>query len=103
MCNTSLTNLHLIEKLHLEEQVEAFIRNGRAIDVPQEKLHFKDRIRYAWEQVVSTAKKVAPYVLIGVGIGAFIHNSIPAEFIVKVLRTSNHFSAIIDHIAGIHM
>ena len=54
----------LIEKLHLEEQMEAFIRSGRAIDLPQEELHFKDRIRYAWEQVVSTAKKVAPYVLI---------------------------------------
>ena len=58
----------LIEKLHLENQVEEFIRNGHAIDVPQEKLHFQDRIKYAWEQVLSTAKKVAPYVLIGVGI-----------------------------------
>ena len=57
----------LIEKLHLEEQVEEFIRTGHAIDVPQEELHFKDRMQYAWEQVVSTAKKVAPYVLIGVG------------------------------------
>ena len=56
----------LIEKLHLEEQVEAFIRNGHAMDVPQEELHCKDRMQYAWEQVVSTAKKVAPYVLIGV-------------------------------------
>ena len=50
----------LIEKLHLEQQVEEFIRNGRAIDVPQEELHFKDRIRYAWAQVVSTGKKVRP-------------------------------------------
>ena len=50
----------LIEKLHLEQQVEEFIRSGRAIDVPQEELRFKDRIRYAWAQVVSTAKKVAP-------------------------------------------
>ena len=60
----------LIEKLHLEDQVEEYIRNGRAVDLPQEELHFRERIRYAWEQTLSTAKKVAPYVLIGVGIGA---------------------------------
>jgi len=93
----------LIEKLHLEEQVEEFIRNGRTIDVPQEELHFKDRMQYAWEQVVSVAKKVAPYVLIGVGIGAFIHNWIPEEFIVKVLGTGNPFGVIIATIAGVPM
>lgn len=93
----------LIEKLHLENQVEEFIRNGHAIDVPQEKLHFQDRIKYAWEQVLSTAKKVAPYVLIGVGIGAIIHNWIPEEFIVKVLGDNNPFGVILATIAGIPM
>ena len=48
----------LIEKLHLEKYVEEYIRNGKAIDIPQEELHFKDRLKYAWEQVISTAKKV---------------------------------------------
>ena len=93
----------LIEKLLLEEQVEEFIRTGHAIDVPQEELHFKDRMQYAWEQVVSTAKKVAPYVLIGVGIGAFIHNWIPEEFIVKILGTGNPFGVIIATVAGVPM
>lgn len=93
----------LIEKLHLEEQVEEFIRNGHAIDIPQEELYFKDRIRYAWEQVVSTAKKVAPYVLIGVGIGAVIHNWIPEEWIVKALGTGNPIGVIIATIAGVPM
>lgn len=93
----------LIEKLHLEEQVEEFIRNGHAMDVPQEELHFKDRLQYAWEQVVSTAKKVAPYVLIGVGIGAIIHNWIPEEWIVNVLGTGNPFGVILATIAGVPM
>ncbi|MGM9557616.1 MAG: permease [Oscillospiraceae bacterium] len=93
----------LIEKLHLEQQVEEFIRSGRAIDVPQEELRFKDRIRYAWAQVVSTAKKVAPYVLIGVGIGAVIHNWIPEAFIVKVLGTGNPFGVIVAAVAGVPM
>ncbi|MGN0548116.1 MAG: permease [Acutalibacteraceae bacterium] len=93
----------LIEKLHLENQVEEFIRNGRSIDVPQEKLNFKDRLKYAWEQVVTTAKKVAPYVLIGVGIGAIIHNWIPEDFIVKVLGDNNPFGVILATIAGVPM
>lgn len=93
----------LIEKMHLENQVEEFIRNGHAIDVPQEELHFKDRMKYAWEQVVATAKKVFPYVLIGVGIGAFIHNWIPEEFIVKILGSGNPFGVIIATIAGVPM
>lgn len=93
----------LIEKMHLENQVEEYIQKGRQIDVPQEELHFSDRIKYAWEQVVSTAKKVAPYVLIGVGIGAFIHNWIPEDFIVKVLGDNNPFGVILATIAGVPM
>lgn len=93
----------LIEKLRLEEQVEAFIRSGHAMDVPQEALRVKDRMRYAWEQVVSTAKKVAPYVLIGVGIGAVIHNWIPEEWIVKSLGTGNPLGVIMATVAGVPM
>ena len=93
----------LIEKLHLENQVEEYIRNGHSIDVPQEELHFKDRMKYAWEQVVSTAKKVAPYVLIGVGIGAIIHNWIPEDLIVKVLGDNNPFGVVLATIAGVPM
>lgn len=93
----------LIEKMHLENQVEEYIRNGKAIDIPQEELHFKDRIQYAWEQVVSTAKKVFPYVLVGVGIGAFIHNWIPEEFIVKLLGSGNPFGVVIATVAGVPM
>ena len=93
----------LIEKLHLEKYVEEYIRNGKAIDVPQEELHFKDRLTYAWEQVISTAKKVAPYVLIGVGIGALIHNWIPEDFIVTAMGDNNPFGVVIATIAGVPM
>ncbi|MGN1111270.1 MAG: permease [Oscillospiraceae bacterium] len=93
----------LIEKLHLENQVEEFIRNGKAIDIPQAELHIKDRLKYAWEQVCGTAKKVFPYVLIGVGIGAVIHNWIPEDFIVKALGDNNPFGVILATIAGVPM
>ena len=93
----------LIEKLHLEDQVEEFIRNAKHIDIEQEQLHFKDRIRYSWEQVLSTAKKVLPYVLVGVGIGAVIHNWIPREWIVKALGNHNPVGVILATLAGIPM
>ena len=93
----------LIEKLHLENQVEKFIRNGHSIDIEQDKLYFKDRIKYSWEQVVSTAKKVAPYVLIGVSVGAIIHNWIPEKFIVRALGNNNPFGVILATIAGVPM
>lgn len=93
----------LIEKLHLESYVEDFIRGGSGPDVWQEKLHFKERIKFAWEQVIETAKKVIPYVLIGVGIGAFIHNWIPEEWIVQILGTGNPLGVIIAVAAGVPM
>lgn len=93
----------IIEKLHLENQVHEFIRNGHAMDAPQEELTKKDRLKYAWDQVVETAKKVAPYVLVGVGIGAFIHNWIPEDIIVKVLGTGNPFGVVIATVAGVPM
>lgn len=93
----------LIEKFHLENEVEDYIRSGNAIDVSREELHFKERMKFAWEQVVETAKKVAPYVLVGVGIGAFIHNWIPEDFVVRILGTGNPFGVIIATVAGIPM
>ena len=93
----------LIEKLHLEDQVEEFIRNGKSIDTPQNELTKRDRMKYAWEKVVESAKKVLPYIIGGVGIGAIIHNWIPTEWIVKVLGAGNPFGVIIAAICGIPM
>lgn len=93
----------LIEKLHLENQVEEFIRNAKHIDIPQEELTLKDRIKYSSEQVAGTFKKVFPYILIGVGIGAVIHNWIPQDLIVRFLGNGNPFGVILATIAGVPM
>lgn len=93
----------LIEKLHLEDQVEDFIRNGRSMETPQNELTQRDRMKYAWEQAAGTAKKVLPYVIVGVGIGAVIHNWIPAEWVVKVLGTGNPLGVILAAVCGIPM
>ena len=93
----------MIEKLHLEDQVEEFIRKGRSIDTPQNELTRCDRINYSLEQVAGTVKKVIPYVLVGVGIGAVIHNYIPKEWIIQTLGTGDPFGVIIAAICGIPM
>lgn len=93
----------IIEKLRLEDQVQEFIKKASVIDLPQEELTKKDRLRYAWEQVVGTAKKVFPYVIVGVGIGAVIHNWLPKELIVKTLGTGNPFGVVIATVAGVPM
>ena len=68
----------IIEKLHMENHVEEFIRNAKSsIDIESPDLTVKDRLIYAKEQVAETFKKVFPYILAGVGIGAVIHNWIP--------------------------
>lgn len=93
----------LIEKLRLDDEVEAYIRNGKSVDAPQETLRRRDRVRFAWEQVAETARKVAPYVLVGVGIGAFIHNWIPEDFIVGALGDNNPFGVVLATLAGVPM
>ena len=93
----------LIERLHLEAYVEDFIRQSKVLELPQEDLTAADRAGYAWSQVRDTAKKVAPYVLAGVGIGAVIHNWIPADVVVRVLGTGNPLGVVVATIAGVPM
>lgn len=93
----------LIEKLHLENQVEEFIRNTKQMEISQEELTVKDRLKYAAEQVTETFKKVFPYILIGVGIGAVIHNWIPKDLVVRFLGNGNPFGVILATVAGVPM
>lgn len=93
----------MIEAMHLDDQVEEFIRKGRRIDMEIETMHAKERMEYAWQQVVSTAKKVFPYVIVGVGIGALIHNWIPEDLIIAALGTGNPFGVLIATVCGIPM
>ena len=93
----------LIEKLHMENQVEEFIRRASAVDIASPTLTQKERLVYAKDQVAGTFKKVFPYILIGVGIGAVIHNWIPESWVVAVLGSHNPFGVILATIIGIPM
>ena len=93
----------LIEKLHLENYVEDFIRTGKSVDIEQEKLKRSDRLSYSFQQVKNTVKKVILYILVGVGIGAVIHNWIPQDIIVQILGDNNPFGVILATVAGVPM
>lgn len=93
----------IIEKIHMEKHVESFILTAGSVDIESPDLTRRDRLIYAKEQTLSTFKKVFPYILIGVGIGAIIHNWIPEEWIVSLLGSKNPFGVILATVVGIPM
>lgn len=93
----------LIEKLHMEEQVEAFIRNASMVDIDSPSLTQRERLLYARDQMTSTFKKVFPYILLGVGIGALIHNWIPESWVESILGVNNPMGVVLAAVIGIPM
>jgi uncharacterized membrane protein YraQ (UPF0718 family) len=93
----------LIEKMHMEEYVEDFIKNASAVDIDSPSLTQRERLSYAKEQMLSTFRKVFPYILIGVGIGAVIHNWIPESWIERALGSKNPFGVILATLVGVPM
>lgn len=93
----------IIEKLHMEKHVESFIFSAGSVDIESPTLTKIERVKYAKEQVSSTFKKVFPYILVGVGIGAVIHNWIPASWIETVLGSNNPFGVILATLVGVPM
>ena len=93
----------LIEKLHMEKYVESFIKSASAVDIESPTLSQKERIIYARDQMLSTLKKVFPYILVGVGIGAVIHNWIPEHWIEAVLGSNNPFGVFLATLVGVPM
>ena len=93
----------VIEKLHMEKYVENFIFSAGSVDMESPTLTRAERVGYAREQVAATFKKVFPYILVGVGIGAVIHNWIPEHRIEAVLGSNNPFGVILAALVGIPM
>ena len=93
----------VIEKMHMEKYVEEFIMKSSSVDISSPDLSKKERLQYAKEQVIETFKKVFLYILIGVGIGAIIHNWIPELWIENILGGNNPFGIILATIVGIPM
>ncbi|MGI6256998.1 MAG: permease [Anaerovoracaceae bacterium] len=93
----------LIEKLHLEKYVKSVVPPCACAQTQISQVTRKDRVNYAKEQAIETFKKVFPYILVGVGIGAMIHNWIPEDWIVLALGRDNMFGVIYATLVGIPM
>jgi uncharacterized membrane protein YraQ (UPF0718 family) len=93
----------LIEKFRLEKYVEGYVREIENVDAEVPEMTRKERISYSKEQVRDIIKRVWLYVLIGVGIGAAIHNWIPQSFIENVVGGNNPFAVLLATVVGIPM
>ena len=93
----------LLEKLGMERYVEDFIRNAPHVEIQGRQLTRRDRVQFAREQLLGTIKKVAPYIFIGVGIGALIHNVVPQEWVEMILGSNNPFAVILATLVGVPM
>ncbi|OJV63951.1 MAG: hypothetical protein BGO41_06760 [Clostridiales bacterium 38-18] len=93
----------LISHLKLEKYVEPFVFGNKLMEIEQEELTVKDRMSYSREQVLDIIKKVWLYILIGVGIGAAIHNWIPESVISAVLGQDKWYSVLLATVVGVPM
>lgn len=93
----------IIENMHMEGDVEDFIRRGGGAELEAETLTVGERLTFAKEQVAETFQKVFPYILAGVGVGALIHNWIPESWIQAVLGGGNPFGVLLAVLVGVPM
>ncbi|MEG1547447.1 MAG: permease [Clostridia bacterium] len=93
----------LIGKLHMESYVEDFIHSASAVEIDLPALQQKERLTYAKDQMAATFKRVFPYIMIGVGIGAAIHNWIPQGWVEAILGNNNPFGVVIATLIGVPM
>lgn len=93
----------IIDKLHMEDQIQDYVREIQNVEIEEEVLTKKERMNYSIQQVKSIVKKVWIYILLGVGIGAAIHNFIPQNIIENVIGSNNPFAVILATLVGIPM
>lgn len=93
----------VIERLHMEKYVEEYIMSARGAEIEAAGLTRGGRLRYAREQTWFTFRKVFSYILVGVGIGAAIHNWIPESWVESVLGGGDPISVILATLAGVPM
>lgn len=93
----------MISRLRLEKYVESFVYTSNLVEADVPAMTRKDRLRFARDQVRDIIHKVWLYVLIGVGIGAAIHNWIPENIIAAILGKDNIFSVLIATVVGMPM
>ncbi|NLG12730.1 MAG: permease [Lentisphaerae bacterium] len=92
-----------IEWMHMESEIQEYIIQGSLLAEEEGNLRWRERCSFAWEQLLSTAEKVFPYVIVGVAIGSFIHNWIPEEMIIAFLGERNPLGVLLATLFGVPM
>lgn len=92
-----------IGRAGMEGQVEDFVYAMPNVELEQQVMTLGDRAAYAREQVADIVRRVWPYILIGVGIGAAIHNWLPQEVITGLLGQDKWWSVPVATVVGIPM
>ena len=93
----------IIEHAKMENQIEDIVLNAPSFDIDAPELSFRDRLDYAKTQMLETFRKVFPYILVGVGIGALIHNWIPEDWVTSILGGKNPLGVVLATLIGIPM
>ena len=93
----------IIEHAKMENQIEDIVLNAPSFDIDAPELSFRDRLDYAKTQMLETLRKVFPYILVGVGVGALIHNWIPEDWVTSILGGKNPLGVVLATLIGIPM
>ncbi len=93
----------VIGSLKMEKHVEPFVYNNVMVQLDEQKLTRKERHQFSVEQALDIFKKTWVYVIVGVAIGAAIHNWIPEQWILLVLGQDKWYSVLLATAVGIPM
>jgi uncharacterized membrane protein YraQ (UPF0718 family) len=92
----------VIDKLNIKNLIESFVFNNKVINSENDfKIEWKDRIDYAKNYTINIIKKVWIYILIGIGLGAWIHGYIPADFLAKYAGADKWYAVPLAVLIGI--
>lgn len=93
----------VISRAKMEKYVESFVYSNKMLEAETAEMSVRDRLAFAQAQVQEIVKRVWRYVLLGVGIGAAIHNWIPESVISAVLGQDKWYSVLVATLVGVPM
>ncbi|MCK9438896.1 MAG: permease [Patescibacteria group bacterium] len=95
----------ILSKLKLEKYVADYVWKIKSnkIEIKKEKLSYKNLLIRFWQEGFSLTKKITPYVLIGIAVGAAIHGFVPAGFFEKYITAENFLAVPIATIVAVPM
>ncbi len=91
----------VIGRLKLERYVQDYVYSVKVGEGFEQRMNWPERLRYARDYTVTLLKKIWPYVIVGIGIGGFIHGYAPEGFLLKYAGPGNPFGVIVAVLIGV--